>query len=181
HLTHAQLGPGILMFFASDGGTSWTDVDHVGIYMGNGWMMHSTGGGPQLQYVGSGYYYDHFVYGRQLKASSAPGQPPKVPGVGLAGLPVANSVFVGDRPLGPHSRAPSARRVPDHILHRGEQHAQAERPPQLPVDRHEQQLSGLAVLRHEHDDLQIRELRILPHGPDDVPSVLVREFGVHDQ
>ena len=106
HLTYAQLGPGILMFFASDGGTSWTDVDHVGIYMGNGWMMHSTGGGPQLQYVGSGYYYDHFVYGRQLKASSAPGQPPKVPGVGLAGFPVANSLFAGDRPIGPQFNGP---------------------------------------------------------------------------
>ncbi len=105
HLTYAQLGPGILMFFASDGGTNWTDVDHVGIYMGNGWMMHSTGGGPQLQYVGSGYYHDTFVYGRQLKASSGP--PPKVPtGVRLPGAPAANSLFAGDPPIGPDSNAP---------------------------------------------------------------------------
>jgi len=106
HLTYAQLAPGNLMFFASDGGTNWTDVDHVGIYMGNGWMMHSTGGGPQLQYVGSGYYHDYFVYGRQLKATSAPGQPPKVPsGVRLPGLPAVNSLFAGDPPIGPDSNA----------------------------------------------------------------------------
>ena len=41
---------------SSTGGTRWQDVSHVGVYLGNGWMMHSTRGGPQLQWVGGGYY-----------------------------------------------------------------------------------------------------------------------------
>jgi len=62
----SKLVIGNLMFFASNGGHNWTDVDHVGMYIGNNWMMHSTGGGPQLQWVGSGWYRDHFVWGRGL-------------------------------------------------------------------------------------------------------------------
>ena len=65
-LTWAQLGPGIVMLFSANGGRRPQDVTHVGIYLGNGWMMHSTGGGPQLQWVGDGYYRDHFVWGRRL-------------------------------------------------------------------------------------------------------------------
>jgi len=70
-LTYAQLAIGNVMMFASDGGTNYTDVDHVGIYIGNNWMMHSTSGGPQLQWVGDGWYHDYFVWGRGLKSSSA--------------------------------------------------------------------------------------------------------------
>ena len=65
-LTWRQLKPGNVMMFADDGGTRWQDVSHVGIYLGNGWMMHSTRGGPQLQWAGDGYYRDHFVWGRAL-------------------------------------------------------------------------------------------------------------------
>jgi cell wall-associated NlpC family hydrolase len=67
HLTYSALVPGNLMFFASNGGNHADDVDHVGIYLGNDWMIHSTGGGPQLEWVGSGWYYDNFVWGRKLK------------------------------------------------------------------------------------------------------------------
>lgn len=70
-LAWSSLQIGNLMFFASDGGHTWQDVDHVGIYVGNNWMMHSTDGGPQLEYVASGWYHDHFVWGRALKATSA--------------------------------------------------------------------------------------------------------------
>jgi hypothetical protein len=65
-LTWRQLKPGNVMMFADNGGNRWQDVTHVGIYLGNGWMMHSTDGGPQLQWVGDGYYRDHFVWGRAL-------------------------------------------------------------------------------------------------------------------
>jgi cell wall-associated NlpC family hydrolase len=68
-LTSTQVQIGDLMFFASDGGHSYVDVDHVGIYIGNGWMMHSTDGGPQLETVASGWYHDHFVYGRRLSTT----------------------------------------------------------------------------------------------------------------
>jgi len=65
-LTWAQLKPGNVMTFSSNGSKRWQDVTHVGIYLGNGWMMHSTDGGPQLQWVGDGYYRDNFVWGRAL-------------------------------------------------------------------------------------------------------------------
>ena len=47
HLTYGELDPGNLMFFASNGGNQADDVDHVGIYLGDGWMFHSTGGAYQ--------------------------------------------------------------------------------------------------------------------------------------
>jgi hypothetical protein len=67
----ADLKIGNLMFFASDGGKTWQDVDHVGLYLGNNWMVHSTSGGPQLAWVGDGWYYDNFVWGRGLRTSSS--------------------------------------------------------------------------------------------------------------
>jgi len=89
HVTYANLAIGNLMFFASDGGSSWEDVDHVGMYVGNGWMMHSTDGGPQLQWVGDGYYHDEFLWGRGLKSKS---DAPRGPAHPLA----------GDRDVGHH-------------------------------------------------------------------------------
>lgn len=69
-LTMSQLQVGDLMFFASDDGNTAADVDHAGVYIGNGWMMHSTTGGPQLETVSSGWYYDQFVWGRRLSSSA---------------------------------------------------------------------------------------------------------------
>ncbi|MGH2555426.1 MAG: hypothetical protein ACRDHO_06885, partial [Actinomycetota bacterium] len=39
-----------------------------GVYVGNHWMIHSTGStaGPVLQWVGDGWYHDKFVYGRRI-------------------------------------------------------------------------------------------------------------------
>ena len=88
-LAFADLKPTNLMFFASGGGDTWADVDHVGIYLGNNWMIHSTAGGPQLDWVGDGYYFDNFVYGRELKSTSDSG--PVRP----------DFVLGGDRPVGP--------------------------------------------------------------------------------
>ncbi|MGH2573216.1 MAG: NlpC/P60 family protein [Actinomycetota bacterium] len=64
--SYEELDIGNLMFFASNGGDRWEDVSHMGIYLGNNWMVHSTGGGPQLQWVGDGWYREHFVWGRRL-------------------------------------------------------------------------------------------------------------------
>ena len=63
-LRYRDLRPGHLMFFASNGGGSYRDVDHVGIYLGSGWMVHSTSGGVQLEWVADGWYRDHFAFGR---------------------------------------------------------------------------------------------------------------------
>jgi NlpC/P60 family/S-layer homology domain len=93
HLKFGDLGPGNLMFFASNGGNHAGDVDHVGIYLGNNWMFHSTGGGPQLGWVGDGWYYDHFVWGRALK-STAPQMPGRAPARTFSPL-------AGEAPVGP--------------------------------------------------------------------------------
>jgi hypothetical protein len=72
-ISFANLQPGDLMFFASDGGKSWQDVDHVGIYLGNSWFVHSStsNDGVLLDWIGSGTYYaTKFVFGRRLIGGS---------------------------------------------------------------------------------------------------------------
>jgi hypothetical protein len=68
HIGFASLRVGDLMFFSSNGGKQWSDVNHVGLYVGNGWMIHSSGStdGPVIEWVADGYYRDNFVYGRRL-------------------------------------------------------------------------------------------------------------------
>lgn len=75
HITFDDLKVGNPMFFASNGGNGWEDVDHVGIYLGENWMIHSTGGGPQLEWVGDGWYHDNYVWGRQLTVGASPRLP----------------------------------------------------------------------------------------------------------
>jgi hypothetical protein len=75
-ITYANLQIGDLMFSSSNGGRTYSDVDHVGIYLGNGWMAHSSSSvdGPVLQWVGTAttnaasptYYFTNFVWGRRL-------------------------------------------------------------------------------------------------------------------
>ncbi|HEY3209061.1 MAG TPA: NlpC/P60 family protein [Actinomycetota bacterium] len=73
-ITFGKLHVGDLMFFSSNGGKKWSDVNHVGLYVGKGWMIHSSGStdGPVVEWVTDGYYRDHFVYGRRII-----GVPPK--------------------------------------------------------------------------------------------------------
>ncbi len=49
-----------------------SSVDHVGIYLGNNWMIHSSGSndGVALEPVASGWYTDHFVWARRILTSS---------------------------------------------------------------------------------------------------------------
>jgi len=87
-ITFANLRIGDLMFFASDGGSSWSDVDHVGVYLGKNWMINSTGSGdgPLLDWVGDGYYYDIFVYARRIISDSiGPQAPAPLPANASAG------------------------------------------------------------------------------------------------
>ncbi|CAN5249905.1 hypothetical protein BH20ACT24_BH20ACT24_04650 [soil metagenome] len=67
-ISFGSLQVGDLMFFASNGGSNYTDVDHMGIYVGKSWMIHTASGnnGAALEWVGDGYYFDIFVYGRRL-------------------------------------------------------------------------------------------------------------------
>src|ERR687887_264830 len=60
-----KLRPGDLMFY--DGDSDGT-VDHVDVYIGNGWSMDSGGsvGGVSIVQVDDGWYRDHFVHGRRV-------------------------------------------------------------------------------------------------------------------
>jgi cell wall-associated NlpC family hydrolase len=57
-----------LMFFSTGGGKQWKDVDHAGVYLGNGWMIHSAGGvdGVSIDTVKTGWYRDRFLWSRRL-------------------------------------------------------------------------------------------------------------------
>jgi cell wall-associated NlpC family hydrolase len=65
-----QLEPADLVFFAPDGRKSEpSSVYHVGIYLGKGWMIDSSGSkdGVSLDFMGSGsWYQDQFAFGRRL-------------------------------------------------------------------------------------------------------------------
>jgi cell wall-associated NlpC family hydrolase len=60
------------VFFAPDGNkSSPSSVYHVGIYLGNGWMIDSSGSkdGVTLDFIGSGSWYrDQLAFGRRLSS-----------------------------------------------------------------------------------------------------------------
>jgi cell wall-associated NlpC family hydrolase len=64
-LRYDRLVPGDLMFY--DGNRDGT-VDHVDVYIGNGYSLDSssTPGGVTIMRVGEGWYRDHFVHGRRI-------------------------------------------------------------------------------------------------------------------
>jgi hypothetical protein len=64
----AHLKVGDVMFFATDGSGLASHVDHVGINLGDNWMIHSSGSGdgPALEWIGDGFYHDIFVSARRL-------------------------------------------------------------------------------------------------------------------
>lgn len=67
-LAYAELRPGDLMFYDGDGDGT---VDHVDVYVGNGWALDSSSsvGGVTLMWVKTGWYRQHFVHGRRILAS----------------------------------------------------------------------------------------------------------------
>lgn len=69
-LSLGQLEAGDLIFFATGGKDAKpADVYHVGLYLGKGWMIHSSGGraGVSLSPVGkSSWWYDQIVFGRRV-------------------------------------------------------------------------------------------------------------------
>jgi hypothetical protein len=71
-ISWGNLRIGDLMFFSSSGGSTASSVDHVGFYLGNNWMIHSSSGndGVALEPVTDGWYPDHFVFARRILNSS---------------------------------------------------------------------------------------------------------------
>jgi cell wall-associated NlpC family hydrolase len=61
----SNLLPGDVLFFGSAGANSTpSQVDHTGIYLGRGWMMHSSSQGVTLVPL-AGWYTDHFAWARR--------------------------------------------------------------------------------------------------------------------
>ena len=70
-ISYAKLQPGDILFFATSGSLSKAaSVDHAGIYLGNGWMIHSSRYGVAVVPVTSGWYRDRFAWGRRPLAEA---------------------------------------------------------------------------------------------------------------
>ena len=69
-LSYRKLRPGDVMFFAPGGRKSKAaDVFHAGIYLGRGWMIHSSGSraGVSIDPVASGsWWHNSFAWGRRV-------------------------------------------------------------------------------------------------------------------
>jgi cell wall-associated NlpC family hydrolase len=66
----AKLQPADVIFFGSAGTKSKpAQVDHMGIYLGNGWFIHSSGYGVAVAQL-SGWYAQRFAWGRRPLAEA---------------------------------------------------------------------------------------------------------------
>ncbi|GAC1411270.1 MAG: hypothetical protein NVSMB57_05810 [Actinomycetota bacterium] len=68
--------PGDLLF--SDIGNrndDWRSIDHVGLALGNGWMIHSSVPGVLIEWVGDGWWPPHFRWARRLGQTGPPAGP----------------------------------------------------------------------------------------------------------
>jgi cell wall-associated NlpC family hydrolase len=72
-LTLKRSRPTDLMLFDGDGGRAWRGVDHAGMYLGGGWMIHSSSGraGVTIDWVRAGWYRERFVWARRIVPLSA--------------------------------------------------------------------------------------------------------------
>jgi cell wall-associated NlpC family hydrolase len=62
----AQLEPGDLVFFGAHGSRSKpAEIDHMGIYLGSGWFVHSSLQGVALAQLTSDWYSKRFAWGRR--------------------------------------------------------------------------------------------------------------------
>src|ERR671919_948816 len=65
-IVRKRLRPADLVFFGGRGPRSApSEVDHMGIYLGRGWMIHSSGQGVTLVPM-TGWYADRFAWGRRV-------------------------------------------------------------------------------------------------------------------
>jgi cell wall-associated NlpC family hydrolase len=65
-----ELEPADVVFFGSRGPSSRpSEVGHMGIYLGNGWIVHSSDRGVALQPL-TGWYQEHFAWARRPLAEA---------------------------------------------------------------------------------------------------------------
>lgn len=74
-LSAADIAPLDVVFFDSDGkgapvGSEWEAVDHAGVSLGGGFMLHSSGSraGVAIEWIGDGFWADHFTWARRVIA-----------------------------------------------------------------------------------------------------------------
>jgi cell wall-associated NlpC family hydrolase len=65
----AELAPGDLAFFGKGPQSKPAQIDHLGIYIGNGWMLHSSNYGVTVAAV-TGWYRQAFAWGRRPLAEA---------------------------------------------------------------------------------------------------------------
>jgi cell wall-associated NlpC family hydrolase len=69
-ITFAKLQPGDVVFFGARGPKSKpAQVDHMGIYLGNGWFIHSSGYGVAVAQL-TGWYRTNFAWARRPLAEA---------------------------------------------------------------------------------------------------------------
>jgi cell wall-associated NlpC family hydrolase len=69
-ITFAKLQPADVLFFGARGPKSKpTQVDHMGIYLGNGWFIHSSGYGVAVAQL-TGWYRTRFAWARRPLAEA---------------------------------------------------------------------------------------------------------------
>ena len=70
-IAYASLAPGDVLFFGNKKARSKpAEIDHTGIYLGGGWMIHSSRHGVALASVTSGWYRDRFAWARRPLAEA---------------------------------------------------------------------------------------------------------------
>ena len=68
-IAYGKTRPMDLLFFdTAKSGTGWRGVNHAGLMLGGGWMIHSASGidGVGIDWVGDGWYRDRYVWARRL-------------------------------------------------------------------------------------------------------------------
>jgi cell wall-associated NlpC family hydrolase len=69
-IPYAKLAPGDLLFFGPGGPRSQPgSIGHAGIYLGGGWLIHSSGQGVAVTPL-TGWYRDEFAWGRRPLAEA---------------------------------------------------------------------------------------------------------------
>jgi cell wall-associated NlpC family hydrolase len=69
-IAFSRLAPGDVVFFGSAGTRSRpSQIGHAGIYLGSGWMIHSSGQGVAVTPL-TGWYRQSFAWGRRPLAEA---------------------------------------------------------------------------------------------------------------
>ena len=104
-LSYSQLQPGDLMLFGDSGVRStYSQVGHVGIYLGNNLMIHSSSQGVMISEVDTGWYEQRFAFGKSVVP------PDGVTGRRLASVghgPITVPADISDATAGQDNTAPA--------------------------------------------------------------------------